>query len=539
VKSGEAPARAALAVAALALALVFQGRLLFGGSLHHFDWLIHWHYYDWVRIGFQEYGTLSRFMVDAWHTANFVANAQSPVFGPLVWLLAWLPTEVYVKLLIALYTAIGVAGAFTLARDLGARPAVAACATVLWCCSGFFAAHVAVGHHWSLGAYWLPWIVLAMRRARDGSRAAWLGVAVLQALPLLEGQHHPFLWQNGLLVLWLGFDALRTRTARPLTLWLTATLLGVGLAGARVVPLVLEFADYAPEARIAGLPLPALGFSLLSRAQGPETAGHGVVFAHGSGWWEYTFYLGALGLAFVVVGAAAALRERGALLAAGLVAGLLCLDGSGVGLDVWRLLEHVPVATTQRSPSRLLMVTLFAGIFAAAAGWERLLAGGLGRRLGARGADVVFGALALVLAVDLVSAAQPWQAAALGPQQTSRPHRIGPPELVSPAAGRVREERRTPNRLEYRVEAGRPGFLVLPIAWDRYGPDWRAGAAKTLRSPQGWLAVRVAEGESDVRLHYRTPGLWPGLALSGLSLATAVGLAARERARRRAARPQG
>jgi hypothetical protein len=205
---------------------------------------------------------------------------------------------------------------------------------------------------------------------------------------------------------------------------------------------------------------------------------------------------------------------------------------------VWDWLEHVPVATTQRSPSRLLMVTLFAAIFAAAAGWERLLAGGLGRRLerlGARGADLVFGLLALVLAVDLVSAAQTWQAAALGPRQTSRPHRIGLPELVSPAAGRVRETRQTPNRLEYRVEAGRSGFLVLPIPWSRYGPDWKAEDARTLRDPRGWLAVRVSEGESDVRLHYRTPGLRAGAALSALSVAGVALLAARER--RRAAGP--
>jgi hypothetical protein len=35
-------------------------------------------------------------MDDAWHTPSVLANAQSPVLGPLVGLLAWLGTDAYV-----------------------------------------------------------------------------------------------------------------------------------------------------------------------------------------------------------------------------------------------------------------------------------------------------------------------------------------------------------------------------------------------------------------------------------------------------------
>jgi len=530
-RSGVGPA-AGLALAAVALALVFQGGLLFGGALAHFDWAIHWHYYDWLRIGFQEHGTLARFMNDAWHTANFVANAQSPALGPLVWLLAWLPTELYVKGLVALYTAIGVAGGFLLARDLGARPMLAACASVLFACSGFFAAHVAVGHHWSLGGYWLPWLLWFARRGRRGTTGAWLGVAAVQALALLEGQHHPFLWQNGLLGLWLVFDAVRTREPGPLWRFAAATLLGLCLAGVRLVPLVLEFADYLPEDRIGGLPPGALLFSLVSRAQGPTTAGFGVVFEHGSGWWEYTFYLGWVGLVFVTVGAVAAARREAALLGAGLVAVILCLDTTGLGFDVWETLRTLPVASSQRCPSRLLFFGLFAAIFAAVVGWERLLASTPGRRLGPRAGTWAFGGLALVLAVDLVSAARPWQAAAVGPPQTSRDHRVFAPILLPPALGTVKALRPRPNELAYRVEIDRPGFLAVQVEWDRYGPDWRAEGFDTVRAPSGHLAVRVPAGESEVVLRYRTPGLAAGAALS---LTTVLGLAATWLLRKRAA----
>jgi len=512
---------ALLAAATVGLASLFQAGLLFGGSLHHFDWFVHWHYYDWIRIGLQEHGVLPLFMVDAWHTANFVANAQSPVLGPLVWLLAWLPTELYVKGLVALYTALGALGGFALARELGARPAVAACAAVLWTCGGFFAAHVAVGHHWSLGGYWLPWLFLLVRRAAAGSRVvgpALLGAAAVQAAALLEGQHHPFLWQTGLVGVWAAFEAARRRDSGALRAWLGATLLGVALAGARVVPLLLEFADYAPEARIGGLPPGALLHSLLARGQGPGTAGFGVVFDHGSGWWEYTFYLGAVGLVFVAVGVAGALRREAALLGAGLVAALACLDTTAFGFDAWELLRHVPVASSQRCPARLLVLAQFAAIFAAAAGWERWLSGKSWRRFGERRVTAAFALLAAWLVADLVSAARPWQAAAVGPAQASRPHRMDDPVLAPVGAGRVSELERSPNRMRFQVESDGTAFLVFPVAWRDERDAWRAGALPTVPTATGLLAVRVPAGETEVDLRYRTPGLRAGLALSAVAL---------------------
>ncbi|NNL64803.1 MAG: hypothetical protein HKP30_01040 [Myxococcales bacterium] len=521
------PQRVLLVVGALALAVLFQAGLLFGGWLNHFDWYIHWHYYDWVRIGLQEHGQLPRFMLDAWHTPNFVANAQSPVLGPLVGLLAFLPTEVYVKGLVALLTAVGAAGAFALARDLGARPALAACATVLWTCGGYFAAHVAIGHHWSLGSYWLPWLFLALRHAAAGSRRAFLAAAAIEAVTLLEGQHHPFLWQNGLLGLWALFESIRVRGIAPLAALASAALAGALLAGVRLVPVLFEFADYAPEARIGGLPPSALLFSLLSRSQGPATAADfGVLYDHGSGWWEYTFYLGLPGLAFVAVGVWFAGRRFVPLLLAGAVAAFLSFDTTPFGFDLWAWLQHVPVASSQRCPSRLFLLTLFVAIFSATVGWERLLAR---RALPARMIAIAFTALAVGMAADLVSASRGWQAAAVGPEpQPSRPHRLRPPELAAPATGTVEELEISPNRLRYRVASDRPGFLVFGLRLAGEEQDaWFAEGLPRVATPEGALAVRVPAGSSEVVMRYRTPGLGAGIALSLASLLALGGLGVR------------
>jgi hypothetical protein len=510
-----------VALAALALAGVFQGELLFGGHLHGFDWQVHWHYYDWIRIGLQEHGTLPRFMIDAWHTPNFVGNAQSPVLGPGVWSLAFLPTELYLKLLITVYTALGVAGSWLLARDLGAPAGVAACAAALFCCGGFFAAHVAVGHHWSLGVYWLPWVLLLLRRASAGSRAAWVGLACVQASTLLEGQHHPFLWQNGLVALWAIFEGARSRDPAALRVWLGATALGVALAAVRVVPVLLEFADYAPTARIDALPASALLSSLLSPAQGPETSVAGLVFDHGSGWWEYDFYLGVAGVLFVAVGLLGARRREVPLLAAGLVAFLLSLDTTSLGLDPWRLLGELPVITSQRAPSRLMILAVFAAIFAAAAGWTRVLTAAQTLHPGWH-VTVASWLLALVIAIPLVDAARPWQAAALGPRQESRAHAVRPPRLLPPADGTVETLPAGPNALHYRVTSERPGTLALRLDWASSGDSWEAGGRETVRTPDGRVGVPVDAGVTEVILRHRTPGWAVGI---GISLGSALGLA--------------
>lgn len=514
----------AAAALALGLAALFQGGLLFGGHLGSLDWDVHYHYYDWIRTALVEHGTLPLYMVDAWHTPNFVANAQSPVLGPLVWLLTFLETDHYIKLLIWLYTAAGMLGAYWLARDLGAGTAVAAVATVVWSMSGFFAAHVSVGHHWSLGAYLAPLLLFFVRRAIAGSVGALLAAAGVNALAALEGQHHPFLWQNGLLVAWAALEAVRRRDLRPLRCTAIVLALTFGLAAVRLVPVLAEFADYMPGWRIGGIPPAALPFSLLSPDQDRATAGHGVVFQYGSGWWEYTFYLGAAGLVFVAVGAAAAARRTWPLLAVGAVLFLASLDTRSLGFDAWSWLAHWPVVSSQRGPSRLLGVALLPLAMAAAPGWQRILDAaerrwpGRGARVGA----VAVLAVGLFVTVDLLDAARGWQAGSVGAAQTSRPHRIGAARLLR-TPGTVTPVSIGPNHLRYAVEAERAGLLVLPLDAARQRGQWRAGNLPLVTGPGGTLAVGVPAGSREVALRFRPRGLVPGAVLSGVTLAGIVG----------------
>jgi hypothetical protein len=156
--SSEPPRVAALVVGlAIVAAALFYSTLLFDGSLHGYDWESHhYHYFDWVRISLTQFHTLPLFMNNAWITKNFLANAESPSLGPLIPLLLVLPTDIYLKLLVVAFTAAGLTGMFLLLRDLRVGREVAGLAAIVFAFNGFFVSHIAVGHHWAMGAQLLP-----------------------------------------------------------------------------------------------------------------------------------------------------------------------------------------------------------------------------------------------------------------------------------------------------------------------------------------------------------------------------------------------
>jgi len=504
-----------LSGASLAAALLFWSPLLLGGSLHGHDWSTHhFHYFDWVRTSFVEHATLPLFMADAWVTQNFIANAEAPTLGPLAWLLFLLPTGAYVKLLIVVFTAAGLAGGWLLLRDLGASSAVASLGCVLYAWSGFFASHVAVGHHWALGADLLPVLLFLYRRAALGSDGALVLAAALDALTIMGGQHQPFLWQNLVLAGFAALWALRVRAAFPLLRFALLLLLCVGFGSVKLVPLGLEFADYAPTARIQGLPAGSLLASLAGGGQGPDRVDPRIAFEHGAGWWEYAFYVGPLGLLCLVVGLAAA-RGCWPLIAIGVCFAVLALEP----LRVWPWLAELPVWRSQRAPSRFLLLALFALLAAASGGLERLRRWAAARR--PRATAALAWGLVLASGTDLWIESLAWQRAALGAPIESRQHRPQPEVLRSPDA--VAELASfAPNRLTYRVKAVRGTRVLLPLGFGHAAAEWEVEGGRA-HDVRGWLAVDVAAGDHELRLRYRPPGFRTGLGISTLSVLAAAG----------------
>jgi hypothetical protein len=506
----------------IVVATLFYSTLLFGGSLHGYDWSSHhWNYFDWLRISITEFHTLPLFMNDAWITKNFLANAESPILGPLTPLLWFLPTDAYIKLLVVVFSATGFSGMAFLLRDLGVRREIAGFAALVFAFNGFFVSHLSVGHPWVLGGHLLPGLVCAYRRAALGSgRGLWLAAA-LNACAILGGQHQPFVWQNLLLALLALLWALRARALFPLSRLALLMLATAGLAAVKLLPMLAEFSDYDPTERIQGLPAALVLPALLASGQHPEWRAPGVVFAHGSGWWEYAFYVGPIAVACLAAGLVRA-RRCWPLAAIAALFFVLAVDWSSPlrGFDVWPWLGDLPIWRTQRGPSRFLFLSLFGVIVVASMGLQRLWDRDFARL--PRAATGVALALSALAAADLYAASLPWQRAGIGAALSEQDHRPRPLHLRDGERVTAQLREFAPNRLLYHAIAVQPGRLVFPFRWGKGAPEWRVDGLSA-SSQRGKLAVDVPRGEREIVMIYRPRFFNAGIATSAITLVCIAG----------------
>ncbi len=505
-----------------ALVALFFHPILARNPLAGFDWFINRTYYDWARTAFTEYGTFPFYMAGAPQSFNLIANPQSPVLSPLIWLLVFLPTGTYLKVLLVTYATLGLIGMVALLREHGVGPEIAFFSGVVFAFNGFFVAHFAVGHPFVLGAYLLPVLLLLFERARRRNGAALWAAAGVNVLVLLEGANHPFIWQNFLLLLLAATWCLESRSLRPAWTWLRFQALSLGLGAFKLLPMIAEFHAYAPEKRSLGLPPAAALWSLTEHGQNAMTSHPEVAFQLGAGWWEYAFYVGVVPCIFVVAGLVAA-RRCWPLLVAGAFFLVISLDlrAGTLSLDPWSLIDDFPGWKTQRVPSRFLLVAIFSFLVAAAFGVQRMLDSLRERRFlhaALRGAVAL---TAILVLVDLRIQSQPWQEEQSESQQVSLDHR--PPILLVPAApgSRAWFSQFTPNRFAVAVRSPVTTHLVLAGEREIRKHNWRI-AGGTMESIGGRVAVRVGPGEHKVLFRYTPRFFRLGIALSALTLLTAM-----------------
>lgn len=505
--------------ALLASGLLFSV-LLFGGALSGYDWSVNFQYYDWIRTSLTQHGTLPLFMADALHSQDLLANPQSPILGPLIWLLLFVSAQTYIKLLILVYSTCGVLATLYLVRDLGAGLPVGIFCALLFAFNGFMVSHLSIGHHMMLGLYLLPALLLFYRRAVRGRGYAVWAAAIVYVCVIFEGSNHPFIWQNLFLTSYAVFCAIQMRSLRPIWIWALILIAAMGLGAVKLVPMWQEFSDYQVSFNLARLTPLAAFWSMVWRGQSVDTEWPGIEFINGSGWWEWAFYLGALGGALFVVGVLAA-RRSWPLAATGAVFLMLSIDWPRyLGfLNLWDLVADGPIFNSQRAPSRLFILAILGFLLFASDGLQRLWE--RSRRLGLLAWPMAVLCLGAV-AADLGWEGYSWQKQAVGQAPASRPH-VPSLSVFGPGSPTVKLVEFAPDRLAYSVESEDGCTLVYQIPWiwrDRWQIDPRGTGTRPV---QGWLAVLVPSGRHELVLRYTAFHLIAGAVLSGISLLVAIG----------------
>jgi hypothetical protein len=316
-----------------------------------------------------------------------LSNPSYSSFYPPTWLVLPLPPAYALGVLAALHAAIAFAGAWRLARHLGAGRGAAALAAVGYSGSGALLSLLSA-YNLFAGMAWLPWVLAfgddALRRPTGGG--AWVRPALLAALALamqMTNGEPSTVAVSGLGLLALAATALRTR---PAAAWrvLAPLLAAAALAAVQLLPATGRLAGgararglEAEEATLWSSPPRRLVETVFPRFFGdPARQGQGLFFGRGLHDLDYPYVESIYpGLLVTLLAAAALCRWRVPRRAAW----ALCL-AAGAFLALGRynplyepLRRLLPPLAALRYPERFILLALAPLPFAAALGWQRLL----------------------------------------------------------------------------------------------------------------------------------------------------------------------
>ncbi|MBM4345854.1 MAG: hypothetical protein FJ100_20980 [Deltaproteobacteria bacterium] len=505
-----------------------------------------------------------------------LGNVQDSAWSPSVLVLAALGVEPGLVLVVVLFFAAGMEGAWRLARTVGATRVSACAAAFGFVLSGRFAMIFVDGQSAFVGFALAPWVLLGWLRGMDNRWAA-VGGGVAMALVFCEGGAvaTPLL---GVLLAWAvpvlavgrllprpGHPWRPRRALDPLISLAIVGLVAVGLAAPRLAVVAESLArfprqwlspshyDLGQVAKMLFEPSAAGGYD------GPGTAYVGLLLAGAAVWGVVRRPIKTLPMVAVLA------------LSIG-----LALGQQGPWAP-WSLTTHLPVLHNLRCPFRMaffaaLGIAVLAAVGIGAAERDLRAAGlwCLGRWRAARPlrvealARTMATAFALV-AVGLVvrdpalfsraraleaglkptsrSADEPFRQAVGNRWMSHLWTRLGvgtlgcfeeqpfattaalrgdlaqEEYLTDPSAGRVRRLRWTPHSVTVRAELERPATVRINQNWHR---AWTTDVGRIVRD-DGLVAVALPAGVHEVRVRFSDPWVWAGVWLSAtVAMALAV-----------------
>jgi hypothetical protein len=327
-----------------------------------------------------------------------LSNPSYAAFYPPTWLALPLPPEYALSVLAMLHAAIAFAGAWRLARQLGAGSGAAALAAVGYTGSG---ALLSLLEAYTLfcSMAWLPWVLAlgddAMRRPAGGTwRRPALLAGLALAMQLLNGEPSTVVI-SGLGLLAFAAASLagtapappgESRPARAAAAWrvLVPPLVAAALAAVQLLPTADRLAGTvrseglaAEEATLWSSPPERLVETAFPRFFGdPSRQGEGLFFGRGLHDLDYPYVVSIYpGLLVTLLGAAALCLwpvPRRAAWVLCLAAG--CFLALGRHNPLYEPLRRLlPPLAAMRYPERFILLAIAPLTFAAALGWQRLL----------------------------------------------------------------------------------------------------------------------------------------------------------------------
>ena len=364
------PSKLSIAFAYLAgmaywVAYFVKGKPTFTGN----DWLKEQVFSNLVRDALHTGQLPWRMSLDFYHAGvfEFIANPEISLTPDFLFLNV-LPNNTYFLLHWLLFFTAGFVGTVLLARKYAISSLPFVFLVVLFNFNGFISSHISEGHIQWAGYFLLPLFFYWFSDiAEDDSAArtrAALKIALLLGVIFMNGSFHMAIWCLMLMALTLIY---RRDLWRPVGLViLIAGLIGV----ARLVPAAMYFPPKTDF--VSGYPSISTLLDALTFVYHPENPARGGSFGNLM-WHEYNFYIGYIGLVFLVAGSVEYAKARLKNVPSWWIPAALIMFLFAMG-DVYQLIPNsgLPFSTIERVASRFMVMPFCVLLILAALGFTHL-----------------------------------------------------------------------------------------------------------------------------------------------------------------------
>jgi len=425
----------------------------------------HWGRYDWDLFFFHDlsnYRSVVEFgeppLWNPWYRGGFptVGNPQQPSFDPWFLIDLIVGPIVAIKVKIVAHYAIGLAGMYWCARQVGLSRLAATYVAGTFLFSTWLALHLHSGHQWAITGVYIPWTIGLLYRAREHwTLGIYAGLAL--ALVVLEGGLAHFGSLLAIICCLLAVCwALQKRSLAPIAGLMVMAVTCAGVSAVKLLPavkLVREYPRYtesggvvwskyseillgpsrpgaveagdrpdaartsteddsstsektidlaptpAAKVRPSKRDLPAFVTKVfLGREQRSDTHYFPI---QGFGWHEYGAYIGPLAVLLLAISPLYLRTAWPWMIVIGFC--FLTAMGNFAPFAPWALMHRLPVLSNMRAPTRFLIPTLFASCMLSGVVLDnirRRLGGGASG--GSRRVEIVLGLIVTVALIDSV-----------------------------------------------------------------------------------------------------------------------------------------
>ena len=327
-----------------------------------------------------------------------LANPQSRFLSPTFVLHLLFGVLAAERIEMILHLAVGLVGAFLLARRVGLGAMGATTAAAIMLLNGTYAGTLAAGMTTFMTIAYIPWMFLFALKSLDDARYVW-AVAAMSALTFLEGGPYTITLLAPFLAFYFGLESLRQRSLMPLWRVGLAGVLSIGLAAIKILPSV-EFLRQYPKVEndYSGYSLWGLANMLFNPNTDlhlPDTRG----FLQGYSWShdENLMYVGLLAGILFVVGIVSSGRRHHLLALSWVLFLWLSFGTRAEPLSLWEWLHKVPFYTAMHVAQRFRIIMMLCFALFAGFGFEFVL-----RKVKPRWVVPVGLALISMVTIDLI-----------------------------------------------------------------------------------------------------------------------------------------